>query len=258
MRLKESRMKTTAYKIDTFYQKIGQGPVIVLLHGWGQGWEGWNTLIPLLSKKNQLLIPDLPSFGKSQSPSNIQKWNSKEYVLWLEEFLKKTLGDKKIILVGHSIGGKIAALFAANHPKKVTKLFLIAPSGIPDKINFLKIKRRKVLSIIPKTFKQKVPHRLKNKLLKHVGASPDYLNATAAQRIILKNVIQEDITPFLSKILTPTFLFWCTSDRETPYENHKIFLNHIQGAKLIKFENAGHFPFLEKETQFKKEITKII
>ncbi|MBU0576233.1 alpha/beta fold hydrolase, partial [Patescibacteria group bacterium] len=91
-------MRTTAFSIDTFYQQIGNGPIIVLLHGWGHNWETWNNLIPFLSSDFQLLIPDLPAFGQSKSPSNPQKWNLEKYVLWLDKFLKQTTNNKKIIL----------------------------------------------------------------------------------------------------------------------------------------------------------------
>lgn len=60
--------RLTAASVDTYYQKIGHGSTIVLLHGWRNSWQSWAPLIPELAKKYQLLIPDLPGFGKSSDP----------------------------------------------------------------------------------------------------------------------------------------------------------------------------------------------
>jgi pimeloyl-ACP methyl ester carboxylesterase len=251
-------MRTPAYNINTFYQSIGKGPTIVLLHGWGHDWQTWNNLIPYLSKKHQLLIPDLPAFGKSQNPEDSKSWDSNKYVLWLDEFLKKTTQSKKIILIGHSLGGKISALFAAEHPEKVDKLFLIGPSGIPDKIDSPKKTKVKILATIPDFFKNIVTPKLRHRLLKMVGSSSDYLNSSPDQQKILKNTIKENIVTSLKKISAPTFLFWGTLDQAAPYKNYQVFLDQLPNAELIKFENVGHFPFTENEVGFKKELLKRI
>ncbi|MBU0576311.1 alpha/beta hydrolase, partial [Patescibacteria group bacterium] len=165
--------------------------------------------------------------------------------------------NKKIILIGHSLGGKIAALYSATYPNQIKKLFLISPSGIPDELSLCKKIQKKVFSMIPHIAKQIMPQKLKNKLLERTGASADYLNASPSQKTILNNIIQENITQFLHKISAPTFLFWGILDQETPYKNHQIFLENIANAELIKF-NTGHFPYVENEIEFKKELIKRI
>lgn len=247
-------MRVIAYNINTYYQQIGKkGPIIVLLHGWGHNWQTWNDLIPFLSEKHQLLIPDLPAFGKSQSPKNLKEWNSIKYALWLNELIKKVAKNKKIILIGHSFGGKIAARYASRYPKQVKKLFLVGPSGIPNKIT-----QERSLSLIPNWIKSIFPQQIRYRLLKYTNASSDYLNSSPDQQKILKNTIVENISADLKKIQSPTFLFWGDMDKDAPYENHQIFLRNIKKSELITFENTGHSPFLEKNDKFIKELQKRI
>src|SRR3989338_4234164 len=98
---------------------------IIILHGWAYSTDKWRPFIEELKKsgvKSKMIkIPGLTS------PLD-QVWNLDDYVEWLKKNLSKEKG--KVILLGHSNGGRIALAFSAKYPEKVGKLILIDSAGI--------------------------------------------------------------------------------------------------------------------------------
>ena len=81
--------------LTTKYEKIGAGPLFVLLHGWANNWEAWLPIVPALADRFTLIIPDLPGFGGSEGPQN--GWTTLEFAHWLSGFLSamQTSGGAK-------------------------------------------------------------------------------------------------------------------------------------------------------------------
>jgi len=104
---------------------IGEGSVLVLLHGIESSSSYWNGLVPLLSEKHRVITIDLLGFGKSPKPHNIA-YSLDDQVMWLERTLAP-LGIKKFKLLGHSLGALVAMAYAAKYSKDITKLYLVSP-----------------------------------------------------------------------------------------------------------------------------------
>lgn len=249
-------MLISVHGVDTNYQDMGKGTPLVLLHGWGCTWEIWYPVIAELSKNYRLIIPDLPAFGESKLHSN--EWNSYHYAQWLEAFIQKTVGDKKFALLGHSFGGKIAAIYAATvQPKELKELLLVDISGLPVELSSQKKLQEKMFGFIPASFKQFLPQTLKEKILSRFGAE-DYQTATTQQRAIFKIIVKENIENLLPQIQTKTTLIWGEKDLDTPLSKGQAFARQIPSAQLITFPNAGHFPFIDEPDAFIKHIVKIV
>ena len=115
----EAIIKKTSINYD--YYNNSSTVTLVFLHGWGQNIEMMFPLAkPFLQKYNCLLI-DLPGFGKSNEPP--YPWSLDDYADMLNELLKK-LNIKKVIIIGHSFGGKIALVYALKY--NVEKLVILA------------------------------------------------------------------------------------------------------------------------------------
>lgn len=246
-------MEVTAHQITTSYQRIGRGPILVMLHGWGCDWQIFASVIPELSNHFQLLIPDLPAFGQSHTPTEV--WDSHDYAKWLADFLAQTVGKKHFSLFGHSHGGKVAALYvAAGEGPQPARLVLCDSSGIPASLSLRKRVQQKVLKFIPSTLKQKLPAVLRQRLLKISGSATDHFYSTPAQKQILVKVVREDIRPSLSQIYLPTLILWGEDDLETPLSDSKQFNSLLPSSELSPFEGAGHFPFIDQPTHFVREL----
>jgi pimeloyl-ACP methyl ester carboxylesterase len=101
--------------------------VVLLLHGLGHWTDGaWGRLVPRLDPALRYVAFDLPGFGASEKPD--APYDAAYFRRVTEDFVA-ALGAERFALVGHSLGGFIAADYAGAHPERVTQLALIAPAG---------------------------------------------------------------------------------------------------------------------------------
>ena len=115
---------------DIVYLDGGSGVPLVLLHGFGASMDNWPRLARRLRRGFRVIAPDLPGFGESSwRPDG--DYTVDAQVRRIEAFVD-ALGLTRFCLGGNSMGGNIAALYAARHPDRVTHLWLIAPLGVED------------------------------------------------------------------------------------------------------------------------------
>jgi pimeloyl-ACP methyl ester carboxylesterase len=104
------------------YMTAGQGPALILLHGYAETSLMWKPIIPSLAKRFTVIAPDLPGIGDSDIPSS--GLDMKSAAIRIHD-LVKSLGVQKAEVVGHDIGLMVAYAYAAQFPAEVTKLVLM-------------------------------------------------------------------------------------------------------------------------------------
>jgi pimeloyl-ACP methyl ester carboxylesterase len=116
------------------YIEQGKGKhVLLLVHGLGSEASHWQKNISVWAEKFRVIAIDLPGYGSSEKRDFIPREGMINFFAdILLDFLKVTIANEEITLVGHSIGGQTAMLFAAKYPEKVKKLVLLAPAGIEE------------------------------------------------------------------------------------------------------------------------------
>jgi pimeloyl-ACP methyl ester carboxylesterase len=105
----------------------GHGPPVVLLHGPGEFAASWMWVIPGLVGTHRVVVPDLPGHGASGLAD--EPLDTARVVAWLGELIERTCPSPPA-LVGHLLGGAIAARFAIDHPDRLSRLVLVDTYGL--------------------------------------------------------------------------------------------------------------------------------
>lgn len=235
-------------KIDELninYKVIGDGPLVVLLHGWGQNIEMMQPLVKGLKNK-KILIIDLPGFGLSDEPKEV--WSISDYADFVHKCVLK-LGYKSCTVLGHSFGGKIGLLYASKY--ETDKLILFgSPYRKEITKETMKVKILKEAKKIP--FLKGTVEFAK----KHMG-SKDYKNASGIMRDILVKHVNNDITENVKNINCPTLIIWGDNDMEVDkvcaYELEKL----IKDAGVVILPGT-HYAYLENINQVNKIIKSFV
>ncbi|WP_282604918.1 alpha/beta fold hydrolase [Pelagibius sp. Alg239-R121] len=102
----------------------GEGPPLLLLHGYPQTHAAWHAVAPILAKHFQLIVPDLPGYGDSIGPEpdpEHQNYAKRTTAKIMVELMVE-LGHERFQLAGHDRGGRVAYRLALDHPQRVERL----------------------------------------------------------------------------------------------------------------------------------------
>ncbi|HWX15530.1 MAG TPA: alpha/beta hydrolase [Chthoniobacterales bacterium] len=108
--------------VHLHYLTAGQGPAVILLHGFAQTSRMWKPIIPLLAERFTVIAPDLPGIGDSGIPANGLDMKTSAIRI---HALARSLGVEKARVVGHDIGLMVAYAYAAQFPAEVEKLVVM-------------------------------------------------------------------------------------------------------------------------------------
>lgn len=218
------------------YQEIGSGDgtPLLILHGWGRSGNEWMRMAQDLSawSGRKAYVVDLPGFGGSSLP---QVKSIFEYSQLVKDFCKY-LEIEKVILLGHSLGGRVGTVLGSTSPALIVRLVLIDPAGV--KPNSLK---REILVLLAKLFAW-VPHSIRQKIVGPV-LDEDYRNAPAL-RDLYRAVVGEDLQKYLTKITCHTQVVWGEIDPILPLSLTKVYRNYLKDIVVRVVWGAGHDPHL--------------
>lgn len=231
------------------YERSGQGPAVLLLHGWGDGKIRFEVFLNALRERgNEVIALDFPGHGSSTEPP--EPWSVTEYSEMTLAFLDE-LGIEKCDVIAHSFGARVAIHMAANAPNRFDKLVLTGAAGLIPKrgpkyyfkvFSYKLAKRLGKIGWINKLFK--IDDRTKN------AGSSDYRALSGVMRPTFTRVVNQNLRPYLPKIKAPTLLVWGDQDEATPIWMGQVMEKEIPDSALIVFEGASHYAFVEQSRRF--------
>jgi pimeloyl-ACP methyl ester carboxylesterase len=228
----------------------GSGPDLVYLHG-GDGVTEENPLLLKLSERYRLYAPLLPGYGESEEAPSIREMLD----VTLHTFdVIEALGLRRPLLVGHSLGGMIAAEMAAIAPHEVDRLALISAAGlwldkypVPD-----------FFSLMPWELPALLYHDEaagRTQMTRNVDMSdPKFLVPFLVRNARQLGMASKFLFPIperglkerLYRIKARTLLVWGDSDRIFPAPYAQAFKAAIAGAELVSVPDAGHMVTMEQ------------
>ena len=232
------------------YYEGGSGPALVYLHGAG-GVTGDDPLLAALAKTHHVYAPLIPGYGDSEECPEVRDMLDFTLHTW---DVVEALGLKDPLLVGHSMGGMIAAEMAALAPNDLSRLALIAPAGLWDDEH-----------PIPDIFIT-LPFEMPALLFHDVEAGAAMLTAGRnvtdpgfLQTYLVNNARQlgmagrllfpipeRGLRQRLYRIKAKTVIIWGDSDKLIPPVYAHSFKKGIAGASLVSIPEAGHMVTLEQ------------
>ena len=102
----------------------GDGPLVILLHGFPECWYSWRHQIPALAQRFRVVAPDLRGYNQSDKPAGVSAYALPELVADVRGLIE-AFGERQAIIVGHDWGGGIAWSFAMEHPEMTQRLVVM-------------------------------------------------------------------------------------------------------------------------------------
>ncbi len=244
------------------YREAGAGPNLIFLHGLGGDAGMWAGNIGPASEKYHVYALDQIGFGESDKP--LIDYKIQTFVEFLQGFMQ-ALAIPKASLVGNSLGGWIAADFAAQRPEMVDKLVLVdaagmrwvsGPGALPVDLNPSSLAAmRKILEFIIYD-KQSITDALVRQVFeKHLKSGDGYTIQRVMAGVFATDQFEDEK---LGSIHAPTLVLWGHDDALIPLSSAERYQKGIAGAKLVVLDQCGHVPQLEKPPEFNKALLEFL
>jgi pimeloyl-ACP methyl ester carboxylesterase len=255
-----------ALDVETFYLEAGTGPPAILLHGLGATCASMLPTLAELSHDHRVLAVDLPGFGDSGKP--VRAYDPAFYARWLVAFLD-AVGVERAVLVGNSMGGRIAIEAGLLMPDRVDRIALFAPSlafkRFREATPFVRLLMAE-LAAMPIV----VPRALVMRTLRMMFARPERLREpwydaaadefarvfatargrmgffSAARQIYLEEAHGEDgFWDRLPALSRPALFLWGEADQLVPVGFARHVREALPGARSVVLPDCGHVPQFE-------------
>jgi len=247
------------------YVEEGHGPATVLIHGLGGFAESWRHNIPELARHSRVIALDLPGFGRSGKP---RRQYTTAFLARGLDGLFSALGVEQVRLVGHSLGGAVAARYALDHPGRVERLALLGAALPGFELRPSWIYRTLSLPGVGELLASMITRRLCAKGLERCFAHPDPAEIRffvdhefAARRsfegraayLSLLRTVKDDFTigaeayrVALTSLGRHVLVIHGRDDRVIPLSHAQRVAEGLGGLELRWLERCGHFPQIEQ------------
>jgi pimeloyl-ACP methyl ester carboxylesterase len=243
--------------MNVAYSETGDGPPVLLLHGWPTSSYLWREIGPQLASEHRVIAPDLPGFGASSKPVGAR--HSFEFFERTLDALADQLGIEQIGLGLHDLGGPVGVHWALGRPGRVSRLALLNtllyPEFSPAVVEFVTtlldpVRREEVVSPAGLTEVMRLgvsdPAALTDETLAAVRApfgTPEARQALAEAGIGLAPKGFEEIARGLPGLDMPVLGLYGAEDRILPdvAETFGRVKRDLPHAEIVALPGVGHF-----------------
>ncbi len=261
------------------YVKAGSGPVLLLIHGIGDSSDTWRPVVEHLAEHYTVIAPDLLGHGRSEKPR--ADYSVAGYANGMRDLLT-VLEVDRVTVVGHSLGGGVAAQFTYQFPERCERLVLVGSGGVGRTVSpLLRVAAVPgVEAVMP--WLGLPPIRLAGRLgagllrmfdtalgrdAEELLAVFEALPNTEARRAILRTLRssvdwQGQVITMLDRAYlaeeVPTLIVWGRRDAIIPLGHGRLIHAVVPGSVLEVFDDAGHFPHHTDPARFVRVVREFM
>ena len=238
------------------YLEGGSGEPLLLIHGFGGDKDNFSLVAPFLTRYFRVIAPDLPGFGNaSRDPA--AGYRVADQVRRLHEFIAR-LNPGRVHLGGNSMGGFIAAQYAATYPDEVATLWLLDPAGTQVALQTSLMREFTTTGRIPLLVAEESAYAALLEVATHRPSFvPPSIGRILARRAvtdfglhtsIFRQISEESplLEPVLPSIRAPSLIVWGAEDRVLNPEAAADMAALIPASRLIVMAGVGHLPMVER------------
>ncbi len=245
------------------YVKAGSGPALLLIHGIGDSSDTWRPVVEQLAEHYTVIAPDLLGHGRSEKPR--ADYSVAGFANGMRDLLS-VLEVGRVTVVGHSLGGGVAAQFAYQFPDRCERLVLVGSGGVGRTVSpLLRVAAvpgvevvMPLLGLPPVRFASRLGAGLLRLFDTALGRDAeeilavfDALPNTEARMGILRTL--RSSVDWQGQVITmvdraylaegvPTLIVWGRRDAIIPLGHGRLIHAVMPGSELEVFDEAGHFP----------------
>lgn len=254
--------------IKLHYNDVGDGRIILCIHGGGPGATAWSNFkqnIPALTEQGyRMLMLDMPGYGKSEFDDTTAEDFFDFMGHILDEFLTAVGVSDSVDVIGNSLGGQAALGLALNKPERIDHLVLIGSQPTTAGI-VIQPQPQEALNNIINYYGDEGPslekmRRLVESLLYDASMVTEetlqerFEASKDPGQMRLLGLPRRDLYSELDDVVVPTLLIWGQEDKGGALEVGLQMLKKMQNARMHIFQRCGHWAQVEHQQEFEKQV----
>jgi pimeloyl-ACP methyl ester carboxylesterase len=248
------------------YRMMGEGPLLVLLHGITSTSDAWRLVMPRLAEHYTVIAPDLVGHGRSAKPRG--DYSLGAYAAGVRDLLA-VLGFERGTVLGHSFGGGIALQFAYLFPEYVERVALVSSGGLGKEVHPLLRASvlpgsEWVLPLLAREWSVKAGDAVRLVAARlGLEAGPDLAEFARGYASLVESGAREAFIDTMRGVIGPDgqkvsaldrlylaeqipfLIVWGDSDPVIPVDHGRNAHQAVKGSRYVEFEGSGHWPMLD-------------
>ena len=231
------------------YVDEGNGPVLLLLHGLFGALSNWQDVVAEFRADYRVVIPLLPIYEMPLAQAGVPG-----LVQYVEEFVAAVALPASFAVLGNSLGGHIALVYALHNPARVARLALTGSSGLfedgmggsfPKRGNYAYVRERVGYTFYDPRIATK---ELVDEVFDVTNSNVKCLRIIA----IARSAQRHNLSRELRRVAVPVLLVWGLNDTITPPAVAHEFARLLPQATLRFLDHCGHAPMMERPAAFNR------
>ncbi|OGX83682.1 alpha/beta hydrolase [Hymenobacter lapidarius] len=233
----------------------GQGPVLLLLHGLFGALSNWQDVVSEFATDHRVIIPLLPVYEMPLSQAGVPG-----LVAYVEGFVAAIGLPASFTLLGNSLGGHVALVYALKNPARVNRIVLTGSSGLfensmgasfPKRGDYAYVKERVGFTFYDPTL---ATQELVDEVFNVTNSNAKCLRMIAIARSAQRHNLSKELT----KITVPVLLVWGLNDTITPPPVAHEFARLLPHAELRFLDHCCHAPMMERPVGFNTYLRRFL